>query len=92
MSRESFKTFMAKVQQDKGLRQELRAAGGEAGMPAEAIVAFAADKGYEFKVEDISSELTDAQLDSVAGGMSDTMKQASLSTYLSSAGSMMFKF
>ena len=68
MSNESFKTFLAKVQHDENLRNELRAAGGEAGMPIDAVVAFAAGKGYEFKVEDISGELTDANLDNVAGG------------------------
>ena len=101
MSTESFKKFMAKVQQDEGLRKELRAAGGAAGMSAEAVAAFAAGKGYEFKVEDISNELTDKQLDSVAGGVTwgdphvslstQFLKIDGLTTYLS-AGSLMFKF
>jgi len=102
MSNESFKTFLAKVQKDEGLRSELRAAGGEAGMPVEAVVAFAAGKGYDFKVEDVSSELSDTQLDSVAGGglTSYKLESYNLNTflkidgqniYLSSAGNLMDK-
>jgi len=68
MSSESFRKFLAQVQENDSLKQEFRAAGGEAGMPVEALVAFAAAKGYDFKVEDVSSELSDEQLDSVAGG------------------------
>jgi predicted ribosomally synthesized peptide with nif11-like leader len=94
---------MAQVQQDEGLRQELRAAGGKAGMPVDAVVAFAAGKGYQFKVEDVSTELTDANLDHVAGGgaqpqmntflkLDGMHKIDGLSTYLSSAGKLMYKF
>ena len=107
MSNESFKKFMEKVQNDQALRQELRAAGGEAGMPVEAVIAFAAGKGYEFKVEEVSSELSDRQLNSVAGGINwgdgslggapvalpgSYLKIEGLSTYLSSAGNLMLKF
>jgi len=107
MSSESFKTFLAKVQHDEGLRQELRAAGGEAGMPVEAVVAFAAGKGYEFKVEEVSSELSDRQLNSVAGGInwgdgslssttgglpSSYLKIDLMSTYPPDPGKQMIKF
>jgi predicted ribosomally synthesized peptide with nif11-like leader len=105
MSNESFKKFMEKVQSDQSLKQELRAAGGDAGMPVAAVVAFAAGKGYEFKVEDVSSELSDAALENVAGGGAQphmigstltqdisVLKIDGLSTYLSSAGNLMFKF
>jgi predicted ribosomally synthesized peptide with nif11-like leader len=67
MSSESLKTFLARLQNDQGLRKELRAAGGDAGMPVEAVIAFAAGKGYEFRIEDIG-ELSDQQLDGVSGG------------------------
>jgi predicted ribosomally synthesized peptide with nif11-like leader len=98
MSSESLKSFIAKIQSDEGLKNEFRAAGGDAGMPVEAMVAFAAGKGYEFKVEDVSGDLTDKQLDSVTGGalylkidsFTDHKTQA-LSTYLSTAGSLMVK-
>jgi predicted ribosomally synthesized peptide with nif11-like leader len=100
MSSESFKNFLAKVQQDEGLRKELRATSGEAGMPVEALAAFAAGKGYEFKVEDVSSVLTDQQLDSVTGGLfnptnglpSTVVKIEGLNVYLSSAGTLMWKW
>lgn len=98
MSSESFKKFMSKMQDDEGLRQQFRAAGGEAGMPVEAMVDFAAGKGYEFKVEDVSGGLTDKQLDAVAGGAIyikfdglNFPKIEGLNTYLSSAGSLMVK-
>lgn len=68
MSSESFKKFQAQVQQDDTLKQEFRAASGEGGMPVDKLVAFAASKGYDFEVEDVSSELSDEQLESVAGG------------------------
>ncbi len=68
MSSESFKKFQAQVQRDDRLKQEFRAAAGEGGMGVDKLVAFAAGKGYDFKVEDVSSELSDEQLESVAGG------------------------
>lgn len=93
MSSESFKKFMEKVRSDEGLKTELRAAGSAAGMPVEAMVAFAAGKGYDFKVEDVSSELTDKQLDAVAGGAYDAfLKIDGLQTFLSPAGRLMIKF
>ncbi len=79
MSSESFRKFLAQVQENDSLKQEFRAAGGEAGMPVEALVAFAAAKGHEFKVEDVSSELSDQQLDSVAGGWGDPHVDRNLS-------------
>ena len=97
MSNERFKKFMEKVQSDESLRQELRAAGGDAGMPIEAVVAFAASKGYEFKVEDVSSELSDTALENVAGGGAQPhmtglfLKIDGMNTYLSSAGNLMQK-
>lgn len=93
MSSESFKKFMEKVRSDEGLKTELRAAGSAAGMPVEAMVAFAAGKGYDFKVEDVSSELTDKQLDAVAGGAYDAfLKIDGLQTFSSPAGKLMIKF
>jgi predicted ribosomally synthesized peptide with nif11-like leader len=98
MSNESFRAFMAKVQKDEGLKQELRAAGGADGMSVEAVAAFAVRKGYEFKVQDVSSELSDKQLDAVAGGLFNPtnglpqfLKIEGVNTYLSSAGTLMFK-
>ena len=98
MTSESFKAFMAKVQKDESLKRELRAAGGAAGMPVEAVAAFAAGKGYQFKVADVSNELSDKQLEAVAGGLFNPtnglpqyLKIDGVSTYLSSAGTLMLK-
>jgi len=79
LSSESFRKFLAQVQENDSLKQEFRAAGGEAGMAVETMVAFAAGKGYDFKVEDVSSELSDQQLDSVAGGWGDPHVDRNLS-------------
>jgi predicted ribosomally synthesized peptide with nif11-like leader len=68
VSHESLSAFLADVQHDEDLRQELRNAWGETGLPAEALIAFASEKGYEIKAEDLGGELGDQQLDSVAGG------------------------
>lgn len=106
MSSESFKKFMEKVEHDTGLRQELRAASGEFGMPVDAVVAFAATRGYSFKAEDVSpelsgtplapftGELSEASLGAVAGGVGppDIVPQSRLSTYRASNGQVMFKF
>jgi predicted ribosomally synthesized peptide with nif11-like leader len=105
MSSESFRKFMEKVEHDAGLRQELQARSGEFGMPVEAVVAFAATKGYSFKAEDVSTELTgtplapfkgelsEASLKTIAGGADppEPIMPAGLSTYLSD-GRLMFKF
>ncbi len=66
-SDDTFQSFLAKLENDAGLREELRAAGFDAGMPADALIAFAAGKGYAFRIED-AGELSDRQLDAVAGG------------------------
>lgn len=84
MSSESFLMFMAKLENDAGLRQELRAAGGEAGMSADAVIAFAARKGCEFTAEDIGA-LSDQQLEAVAGG-GNTAALSDMNSSLSIAG------
>lgn len=73
MNSGTFKEFMAKVKEDAGLRQELKAAGAEAGMPVEAVAALAARHGYRFSAEDVTSELSDRQLEAVAGGLARSL-------------------
>ncbi len=68
MSTESLKAFLAELESDEALREELKAAGDEHGVPADAVAAAAAARGYEFTVDDISSELEEAELEGVAGG------------------------
>lgn len=69
MSNESFKAFMARVNEDEGLREKLRAAGGDDGLSLQALAEFAGAHGHAFSVEDVTSELSDAQLGAVAGGL-----------------------
>jgi|OpeIllAssembly_1097287.scaffolds.fasta_scaffold811834_2 predicted ribosomally synthesized peptide with nif11-like leader len=98
MSRDAFKTFLAKVQQDEALKKELRAAGGAQGIGIAELARFAAGKGYQFKAEDVSGELTPSQLEGVAGGLigltADKFYTAIKydGAYLSPTGSLMFKF
>jgi predicted ribosomally synthesized peptide with nif11-like leader len=53
---------------DETFQKELQAVGTQANMPIEAIIAFAEIHGYKITAEDISSELTDRELDAIAGG------------------------
>ena len=70
MSKQSFEEFIAKLGEDSALRAEARTlASDEGGVPLSALAEFAAGKGYRFSVEDVSSELSDEQLDTVAGGL-----------------------
>ena len=70
MSKQSFEEFIAKLGEDSALREEARTlARDEGGVPLSALAEFAAGKGYRFSVEDVSSELSDEQLDTVAGGL-----------------------
>jgi len=72
MSSESFGAFLVKIENDAALRQELRAAGFDAGMEVEGLIAFAARKGYSLTIDD-PGELADDQLDKVAGGGGDDL-------------------
>ena len=103
MSNESFRQFIEKVQGDDGLRQELLDASGEFGMPVEGVVAFAAARGYAFNIEEAGEplpeppskgELSDAILDTVAGGGNppEPMFPNPLSTFRALSGNLMFKF
>ncbi len=72
MSRESFEAFVSKLQQDESLQKEFREQlGAPESASAEDLQKFAASKGYQFKVEDVTGQLSDKQLDAVAGGRSD---------------------
>src|SRR5687767_13301424 len=96
MSSESFRKFIERVEHDAGLRQELRAASGEFGLPVEAVVTFGTINGYSFKAEDVTAELTgmpwapftgelsEASLEAVAGGAGppDPIMPSRLDTYL----------
>ncbi len=71
MSRQSFEAFMSTLKKDGSLQKELREQLGDPaqGVSAEGLNKFAAGKGYDFKVEEIKGELSEKQLDTVAGGV-----------------------
>ena len=71
MSRQSFEAFMSTLRKDGSLQKELREKLGDPaqGVSAEGLNKFAASKGYDFKVEEIKGELSEKQLDAVAGGV-----------------------
>lgn len=80
MSKESFREFQTKVQQDAGLQRDLRSRFGDlaAGISSSELAAFAAGKGYTFTVEDLSAELKDDQLEAVNGGMGRKIQRLQL--------------
>lgn len=102
MSNASFKAFMAKVDQDAGLRETLRAAGGDSGLPLQAVAEIAAGQGYSFTAADVTGELSERQLDGVAGGLSfnlsgspishEGIKLTNTSSYSLVGSSFVFKF
>ena len=80
MSRQSFEAFMGALKKDPALQQELREKIGD---PAQGVKSgdldqFASARGYDFKVEEIKGELSEKQLDAVAGGLSSL---SSMSVY-----------
>jgi predicted ribosomally synthesized peptide with nif11-like leader len=75
MSREGFLSFLDRVSKDPALGRELsRVATGTPGaMPVEALARFATDRGFAVTADDVrshTSELSDGELDRVAGGFS----------------------
>jgi predicted ribosomally synthesized peptide with nif11-like leader len=73
MSIESFEAFMTRLAEDAGLRDELRAQAPE-GLNFEQLAQAAAARGFEFSAEELvdsaEGELSDEQLEAVAGGAS----------------------
>lgn len=68
MSSRSLEEFMARLEDDEVLRQELQAMGSQSRDPVADIVAFAVSKGYDIAPGDIAAELPERELDAVAGG------------------------
>ena len=67
MSEEQLKAFLEKVQGDTSLREKLKAAAD-----ANAVAAIAENAGYKISTEDIEklmTEISDKELEEVAGGM-----------------------
>ena len=67
MSKEQLKAFLEKVKGDTSLQEKLKAAAD-----ANAVTAIAENSGYKISTEDIEkfmSDLTDKELEGVAGGV-----------------------
>jgi predicted ribosomally synthesized peptide with nif11-like leader len=78
MSKESFQNFLDRVAKDDALRRELAgmATGTPGAMPVEVLARFAAERGFAVTADDVrshSSELSDSELEGVAGGFGGGM-------------------
>jgi len=80
MSQQSLEHFLAKVAQS----EELQSTIGEE-IDAESLVALGAEHGFEFSVEDLqeSAELSDDELDGVAGGTYEVLPSLDVPTNIS---------
>ena len=70
MSEEQLKAFIAKVQEDSSLQEQLKAASD-----ADAVVAIAKEAGFSISADGLKnaqSEISDEELESVAGGVDAT--------------------
>ena len=70
MSEEQLKAFLEKVKGDTSLQEKLKAAAD-----ADAVAAIAKDAGFSISADDLTkaqSELSDEELEGVAGGFWDT--------------------
>ena len=81
MSKESFQKFLDRVAKDDALRRELAglAIGTPAAMPVEVMAQFATAHGFAVTADDVrshSSELSDSQLEGVAGGQGKRVSSA----------------
>ena len=73
MSEEQLKAFLEKVQDDTSLQEKLKAAGD-----SDAVLAIAKEAGFMISAEDLTkaqSEVSDEELEGVAGGEGKTMKE-----------------
>jgi predicted ribosomally synthesized peptide with nif11-like leader len=100
MSQKSFSDFVKNVNTDKSLGDALRERFGDVSqqIPAEELIGFAGEHGYDFNVEEAGEELSEGALEGVAGGVDSLMNtEGVLSSYkvtLSkpSTGYVHFKF
>ena len=71
MSEEQLKAFLEKVKADTSLQEKLKAAGD-----SEAVLAIAKEAGFMISAEDLKnaqSEISEEELESVAGGLCVTL-------------------
>ena len=72
MGQDQFTEFVSKLSQDAALQAAMSERFGDpsGGVPADELIAFAGDHGYDFSVEEAEGELSDAALEGVTGGAS----------------------
>ena len=72
MSQDALARFLGQLNSDDALWSALEEKFGDLdkGVPADQVMAFAASRGYEFDVTDISDEISEDALEGVAGGLS----------------------
>ena len=73
MSKESLEQFMEKVGNNEELRSSIEnQLDSDGNISVDALIAFGADNGCDFTVDDLegAAELSDEELDGVAGGIS----------------------
>ena len=72
MSEEQLKAFLEKVKADTSLQEKLKAASD-----ADAVVSIAKEEGFSISVDDFaqSEELSDEELEGVAGGYNQSYRQ-----------------
>lgn len=82
MSSDEFTRFLGNLGSDQDLQDALKERFGSltGEIPADDLISFAEDQGYTFSVEDASEELSDEQLEGVAGGV-DYFKLEDAQTY-----------
>ena len=91
MSRTDFARFTADLNADEAFQDAFRDRFGDKGseIPARELIAFAGERGYTFSLEDASDELSDTELEEVAGGVDltySTLRLTSPSFKLLSGG------
>ena len=72
MSRTAFAKLTAHLNADEAFQRTFydRFGGEGSEIPARELIAFASEHGYTFSLEDASDELSEAELEDVAGGVS----------------------
>jgi len=72
MSRTDFAKFTAHLNADEDFQSAFYDRFGDSGseIPAGKLIAFASEHGYTFSLDDASDELSEAELEEVAGGLS----------------------
>lgn len=80
MSSRMFEDFLDQLSANGQLQEELWDMADEEGrVGMDEVARFAADRGYEFQVDDISDELSDEQLEAVTGGVDTLFHKVTIS-------------